>query len=118
MYRKDNIMSKSNNYDIQYLEYKIKEAEQNNEPIAPYISREIEWLQKELEKFLKISEQNGKDINTDIEIAEIEIKQYAAMKQLAQKASLPTDEYDELIKKVQIRIFGEENLENFFGKNS
>lgn len=111
-------MGANDNYDIQYLEYKIKQAEQNNEPIGPYIQRQIEWLESELKKFLQISEQQGRNIETDTDIAEIEIRQYAAMKQLAQKAKLPIEKYDELIKQVQIRIFGEENWENFFGNNN
>lgn len=105
----------SQNFDIQYLEHKIKEAEANNEPIDSYIKHEIQWLQNELNTFLQISKEQGKDIETDFDIAEVEIKQYAAMKQLAQKASLPTEPYDELIKQVQVRIFGQENYKNFFG---
>lgn len=107
----------SQNFDIQYLEYKIKEAEANNEHIDSYIKKEIQWLQNELNKFIQVSKEQGKDIETDFEIAEIEIKQYATMKQLAQKAALPVEPYDELIKQVQIRIFGEENYKNFFGEN-
>jgi len=110
-------MGTDKNFDIQYLDYKIKEAERNNEPIAPYIKKEIVWLENELKNFLQKSEQQGKNIQTDIQIAEIEIRQYAVMKQLAEKAHLPIEKYDEHIKQVQIRIFGEENWENFFGNN-
>lgn len=109
-------MSQKNNYDIQYLEYKIKQAQDNNEPIDTYVLREIEWLQQQLDLFLEKSKDEGKDIETDFEIAEIEIRQYAAMKQLAQKINQPTDIYDEKIKQIQIRIFGDENWENFFSK--
>lgn len=108
-------MDNSNEFNIQYLEHKIKEAEANNESIEPYIKREIQWLQNELNKFLQISKEQGKDIEKDFDIAEVEIRQYAAMKQLAQKAALSTEPYDDLIKQVQVRIFGEENWENFFG---
>lgn len=107
---------KNNNYDIQYLEYKIKQAQENNEPIDSYILREIEWLQQQLDLFIEKSKDQGKDIETDFEIAEIEIRQYAAMKQLAQKINLPSNIYDKKIKQVQVRIFGKENWENFFSK--
>lgn len=110
-------MTKNNNhFDIEYLEYKIKQAQEHNEPIDNYILHEISWLQQQLDIFLEKSKQEGKDIETDFDIAEIEIRQYAAMKQLAQKISHPCDIYDEKIKQVQVRIFGEENWENFFGK--
>lgn len=110
-------MTKNNNhFDIEYLEYKIKQAQEHNEPIDNYILHEISWLQQQLDIFLKKSKQEGKDIETDFDIAEIEIRQYAAMKQLAQKINHPCDIYDEKIKQVQVRIFGEENWENFFGK--
>lgn len=36
------------------------------------------------------------------------------MKQLAAKIGDPTDVYDENIKRVRIRIFGEENCKRFF----
>lgn len=110
-------MTKNNNhFDIEYLEYKIKQAQEHNEPIDNYILHEISWLQQQLDIFLEKSKQEGKDIETDFDIAEIEIRQYAAMKQLAQKINHPCDIYDEKIKQVQVRIFGEENWENFFGK--
>ncbi|MGN0031023.1 MAG: hypothetical protein ACI37Q_03615 [Candidatus Gastranaerophilaceae bacterium] len=110
-------MTKNNNhFDIEYLEYKIKQAQEHNEPIDNYILREISWLQQQLDIFLEKSKQEGKDIETDFDIAEIEIRQYAAMKQLAQKINHPCDIYDEKIKQVQVRIFGEKNWENFFGK--
>ena len=110
-------MTKNNNhFDIEYLEYKIKQAQEHNEPIDNYVLHEISWLQQQLDIFLKKSKQEGKDIETDFDIAEIEIRQYAAMKQLAQKINHPCDIYDEKIKQVQVRIFGEENWENFFGK--
>ena len=48
-------------------------------------------------------------------LGEIEVRQFTEMKVLAKKANLPTNEYDELIKQVKIRVFGEENYENFFG---
>ena len=101
--------------EIEYLEYRIKQAQENNEPIDSYIKREINWLEKQLDKFLNQMKEQGRDIETDFDIAEIEIRQYATMRDLAKKINLPTDVYDEKIKYIQCRIFGKENWENFFG---
>ena len=114
------IMPKQDNseQEIEYLEYKIKQAEQTGEPIDKYIRREISWLENQLDKFLNQMKEQGRDIDTDYEIAVIEIRQYAAMKQLALKINEPLEQYDEKIKQVQCRIFGEEYWENFFGNNN
>ena len=109
-------MTKNNNgFDIEYLEYKIKQAQEHNEPIDNYVLREISWLQQQLDIFLEKSKEEGKDIEPDFDIAEIAIRQYAAMKQLAQQINHPCDIYDEKIKQVQIRCFGEEGYKQFFG---
>ncbi|MBP3924183.1 hypothetical protein J6E39_02965 [bacterium] len=110
-------MQNNNIPDIQYLEYRIEEALQNNKPIDKYILQEIQWLKNQLEIFLEQSTAKGNDIDNDVNIAEIKIRQYAKMKQLAQKANLPVAEYDEKIKQVQITIFGEEGYKQFFAKN-
>lgn len=101
---------------IQDLENKIKQAELNNEPIEEFVLQEVDWLQSQLDLFLQTEKSKGKDINTDIDIAEIVIRQYAAMKQLLEKINRPVDTYDNKIKEIQCRIFGEENYEIFFGE--
>lgn len=100
---------------IQDLENKIKQAQLNNEPIEEFVMKEVEWLQSQLDLFLQIEIAKGKDISTDIDIAEIEIRQYATMKKLLEKINKPTDKYDKRIKEIQCRIFGEENYKIFFG---
>ena len=101
--------------EIQMLEARINKAKQNNEPFDKYILQEIDWLKRQLSRFLKQMQESGRDINTDIDVAEIEVKQYAVMKQLAQQIGAPTVEYDAKIKEIQCRLFGEENWENLFG---
>jgi hypothetical protein len=107
-----------NDEEIEYLEHKIKEAEEKGESIEPYIIQEIDWLRKQLRMFLQKMQNEGKDIERDYNIAKIEVRQYAAMKQLALKINAPTNIYDEKIKQVQCRIFGEENWDNFFGEEN
>jgi len=46
----------------------------------------------------------------------IEESQYLAMKQLAFQICDPTEKYDELIRRVHVRFFGEENYKNFQGQ--
>lgn len=113
-------MSNANNDEtqIEYLEFKIKEAQENNEPIDQYVLREIKWLKQQLDLYLDNMKQKGVDIDSDYDIAQAEILQYAAMKDLAKRINHPTEEYDTHIKEVQCRIFGEENWENFFGSQS
>ena len=50
----------------------------------------------------------------DINIASIEIRQYATIRELAKKINIPYEKYDNLIKNVKIRIFGEDNYDKFF----
>ncbi len=94
------------------LEKKIKHAEENNLPLEEYVLPAINILENSINTFLKNMEQKG-ELNKP-EIAHIEIRQYAAIKNLAEKINLPTQKYDELIKKAQCRIFGEKNWEIFF----
>lgn len=92
------------------LEEKIKKAQEECKPIEKYILRQIEILKLSLEEFRK---ESGLSDN-DITLCETELRQYAVMKQLAQKANLPIKEYDDLIANVQIRIFGESNYAKLF----
>jgi len=94
------------------LENKVLAAEDQGLPIDEFVLKEIEILQRTIDQFIIEMKQNGR--YNDISVAEIEIGQYAAMKKLAQKINYPFDIYDEKIKLVQCRIFGEENWETFF----
>ena len=104
------------NDDINYLEAQIEKAKKTGKPIDKYILLEIDWLKRELNKFIETQKKQGKDIENDFDIAEIEVRQYAVMKQLAEQINKPTTEYEEAIIKNKKRIFGDENYENFFGK--
>ena len=97
---------------LQILETKIQQAQAQNLPVDTYVLKQIEILQNSLDSFLEEMEENN--ALEDIQTAEIEIRQYAMMRKLAQKINAPTQKYDDLIKAVKTRIFGEENYENFF----
>ena len=100
--------------ELKFLEEKIKLAEQNGQPIEKYILREIEILQKAIDTFVEqAKERNNLD---EFDIGEIEIRQYATIRQLAQSINLSTEKYDNAIKAVKIRLFGEENYDILFGE--
>ena len=101
--------------ELELLQQKIDEAEAKGLSLNKYATRAIELLQQSLDEFKKRMAEQGR-LDDDTEVARIEIRQYSAMRELSQKAGLPTEKYDKLIKDVQIRIFGEENWENFFGE--
>ncbi len=110
-------MNSGNQDYFNRLQKKVEQAQLENKPYAHYIQKQIELLENAHDEFVARAQKEGYDLN-NTNIAETEIKQFSAMRALAQKAGLPVEKYDELIKKVQIRIFGEENYENLFGKNS
>lgn len=95
------------------LQQKIDRAILENRPIDSFVKKQIELLQNSHDEFISVAKAKGHNIDS-IDVAEIEIQQYSAMKQLAQKIGLPVEEYDNLIKQVKIRVFGEENYKRFF----
>jgi len=109
-------MNSGNQNYFNRLQQKIEQARLENKPYLHYVKKQIELLENAHDEFVARATKEGLDINTP-NIAEIEVKQYSAMRALAEKSGLPVEKYDELIKKVQIRIFDEENYENFFGKD-
>lgn len=99
------------------LQKQIEKAQAENKPIDSYVKQQIKILQESHDEFINTATSQGYSLNHP-QVGEIEVQQYSAMKHLAQKIGLPVDEYDELIKKVQIRVFGEENAKRFFGNGA
>lgn len=95
------------------LQQKIEIAEKQNRPIKSLVEQQIKLLKEVHDEFIAEAKLKGHDM-ADKKLGEIEVRQYSAMKQLAKKAGLPVEEYDEYIKKVRIRVFGEENYKRFF----
>lgn len=98
-----------------FLEYqtKIEQAQQNNLPINNYVLQQIKLLEKSHEEFLEKAVEKGYDLSLP-RIGEIEIGQILSMKQLAEKINLPTEKYDNMVRDVRIRIFGEKGYKQFF----
>lgn len=97
------------------LEKKIQLAIQENKPIKSLVEQQIKLLQEAHDEFISAAKIKGYNMQSP-QVGEIEIQQFSAMKALAQKIGLPVQEYDELIKNVKIRVFGEENYKRFFEK--
>ena len=102
----------NNEKELVELEQKIKLAEKKGLPVKDFILREIELLEQSIEQF--VAQMEKEDRLNDVNIASIEIRQYATIRKLAKKINVPYEKYDNLIKNVKIRIFGEENYDNFF----
>jgi len=98
---------------FQFLQNKIDEAQKQNQPVNDYVRKQIEVLQDAHDEFVATAKKQGYDMKNP-KVGDIEVQQYSAMKQLAQKIGLPVEKYDDLIKDVRIRIFGEENYKRFF----
>lgn len=98
------------------IQKEIELAQKENRPIADYVKKQIKILEQSHDEFINTALAKGYSLSNP-QVGEIEVQQYSAMKSLAEKAGLPIEKYDELIKRVQIRIFGEENYKRFFEKN-
>lgn len=100
--------------DFKMLQHLIDEAIRDNKPYDCYVKEQIHLLEDSLNQFLENAKEEGYDIIHNPKVGEIEVRQYTAMKQLSMKIGLPIEQYDEKIKQIRIRIFGEENYKRFF----
>jgi hypothetical protein len=105
----------SDKEELLMLEGRIKMAKEEGRPFDKYVAREIEILGESLNSFLADMEKENK--LDEFETIEIQIRQYAAMRELSKKINAPTEKYDKLIKDLQIKVVGAENYENFFGNS-
>ena len=86
----------------------VEETEAKGESITLLVREQIALLRDSHDEFIKMAQAAGQDLSNP-RVGDIEVAQYSAMKQLAAKIGDPTEEFDELIKSVRIRIFGETN---------
>lgn len=106
-------MNNSGENKFNILQKQIEQLEAANKPVQDLVKQQIQLLQEAHDEFIVTAQNQGYSLNNQ-KLGEIEVRQYSAMKQLAQKIGLPVKEYDEAIKKVRIRIFGEANYKRFF----
>lgn len=98
---------------FKFLQSEIEKAKANNQSIDCYVRKQIELLEEAHKEFVARAQSEGYNMQ-DSRVGQIEVQQYAAMKQLAEEIGEPTEKYDQLIREVRIRIFGEENYKRFF----
>lgn len=95
---------------------KIEEAEAKGEFPKDLYQQQLDMIQNAHDEFIVEAKEKGYDINSNLKIAEIEIAQFATMRDIAKKLGQPTDKYTNAIKETRIRILGEEAYKEFFSK--
>lgn len=100
--------------EMKKLNMAIRQAESSGMPILGFCKRQIEILEKAHSEFLTQAQVEGYNPDTSLDILEVEIKQLSAMKQIAQKAGLPVESYDERIRAARVRVLGEETVKSYF----
>ena len=99
------------------LQQQIDAAEKVGKPVKDFVLQQIALLKNVHDEFIKTATSEGYEL-TNPKIGEIQVRQFSVMKQLAKKVGLPIEEYDNMIKEIRIRIFGEENYKRFFESNN
>ncbi len=104
--------------EMHKLNIQIEQAEQKGSVPKELYIRQIELLKAAHEEFIQTVIKKGYDLNTNLDIMEIEIKQYSAMKQIAQKINAPIKEYEDAIFSIRVRVLGEETVKQHFPPSS
>ena len=95
------------------LEQQIVDAKKEGKPIDTYVKQQIAILENARDEFVRKAQEKGYSLK-NFRLGEIEIGQYSAMRTLAKKIGLPIEKYNEAIKQVKIRLFGEKGYKQFF----
>ncbi len=103
-----------NSEKMKKLNMAIRQAEASGMPILGLCKQQIAILESAHDEFLSEAVSKGYNLDTNLDILEIEIKQFSAMKQIAQKAGLPTEEFDNRIRAARVRVLGEETVKSYF----
>ena len=94
--------------DLKLINKKIIEAETKGEVPANLYREQLRLLHFAHDEFIQKAKSQGYDLNNNLDVMDIEIQQYSAMKLVAEKLGENTQKYDTLIKDVRIRVLGEE----------
>lgn len=95
----------------------IDEAEKLGKNPAILYKRQIELLEASHRDFMKMAEAKGASINSSLDVLEMEIKHFKAMKQIAQKANFPTQKYDRYMYDARVRVLGKDFVNKHFDNN-
>ena len=91
----------------------IDTLEKDGFPIQQQCTEAIACLERAHKMFVQRATKEGFSLQ-DCRVGEIEIKQYSAMKQMAIKGGLPHAHYDQRIREVRVRLFGEQMVKDNF----
>ena len=94
---------------------KIEKGNINDSNLRKQVIQQIEKLQEKHDEFVLAAKKSGVDLN-NYKIGAIEIKFYTLIKALSEKLGLSTEKYDNAIKEIEIRTFGQDGYEQFFKK--
>lgn len=96
----------------------IEILEKEGADISQLCMQVIELVEDAHEEFLyRVQEKGyGYGLIHNTAIAEIEIKQYSVMKQMAIQGGLPYAKYKKAIRDIQVRVFGEEFVKESFDR--
>lgn len=103
--------------EMKKLNKQIELAEKAGELPIDLYKRQIEVLEAAHSEFVERAQNAGYDFSSNLEIMEVEIKQFSAMKQVAKKAGIDTIEYDKRIEDTRKRVVGESDIEITFRVN-
>lgn len=96
------------------LQEAIEEARRNGESTVPFVRQQIRLLEMAHDEFIIQAQAKGYSLS-DPRVGEIEVQQYAAMRQLAEQIGDSVEKYDLLIRRCRERVLGVENIKRFFG---
>ena len=97
--------------EMKELNKQVELAEKAGQLPIDLYKRQLEILEYAHEDFIKRAQKAGYNLHSNLEVMEVEIKQISAMKQIAQKAGMDTDNYEKRIEDVRIRVLGESSIE-------
>lgn len=106
-------MSKDYSKLFSDLQGQIEAARLANKPVDNYIKQQLSLLEEAHDVFVKEASTAVKDAQLSVQVGEVEIKQYSAMKQLATQIGIPTEKYDLAIKSIRTRLLGKEAAESY-----
>lgn len=102
--------------EMHQLNIAIQNAQKTNQNADHLYKRQLRLLEMAHDEFISTARQKGIEIENNPSVAEVEIQQYSAMKQIAQKLGIPSDKYDNMIHQIHVRLFGEEGAKEYFGE--
>lgn len=91
---------------INDIQAKVEIAQKKHEPVQHYIAQQISLLKQAQQEFVKEASKQGLTIKNNLQVAEVVLRQTFAMRELAEKAGLPIEEYVKKIEQIRRESLG------------